>query len=247
MSVFWDRQMPSPLKSSSIRPARSAQPIDEGRDTMGLVATAILNPSSLFNAYNLALFGLVIGIILTLVSTLVIVHLSNVKQKQANKAVAEANERSNRAKAEATEANERVAMMLQQLRKAVEMKSPKPSSQAAASDDDQRHVSSEVHDKIVSAMKGYALTLTVLTVNNDKEAAQFGTELTKALRDAGLTVNASTSLFATPFDGLGMSTTSSDAGMRLYTALHAVGYELQDLPKRDPIMIYVGHKPHAQH
>lgn len=216
---------------------------------MGLVATAILNPSGLFNAYNLALLGLAIGIILTLVSTLAIVHLSDVKQKLANKTVAEANERSDRAKTEATEANERVAMMLQQLRKAVEMKSAQPATsgnQTARDDSDQRHISPEQHDKIVQAMKGYGLTITVLTVNNDKEAAQFAADWTKTLRDAGLTVNASTSLFATAFDGLGMSMTSSDAGMRLYTALHAVGYELQDLPKRDPIMLYVGHKPHAK-
>ncbi len=218
---------------------------------MGVVTvTTLLNPSSLFNAQNLALLGLAAGAVLMLISAIALVRLTNTKRELADKTVAEANERSDRAKAEAAAANERVAMMLQQLRKAVELKSAKPSvqgqSQAAPDNSDPRRISAEEHDRIVAAMKGHQLAVTVMTVNNDKEAAQFAAELAKTFRDAGLTVNTSTSLFATPFEGLGMSMTSSDAGMRLYTALHAIGYKLQDLPKRDPIMLFVGRKPQTQ-
>lgn len=213
---------------------------------MGVVTvTTLLNPSSLFNAQNLALLGLATGAVLMLISAIALVRLTNAKRELANNTIAEANERSDRATAEAAAANERVATMLQQLRKAVETKSAKSSSpgQAISDDTDQRHVSADQHDKIVQAMKGYQLPVTVLIVNEDKEAAQFAADLAKTLRDAGLTVTTSTSLFATAFEGLGMSMTSSDAGMRLYTALHAVGFQLQDLPKRDPVMLYVGRKP----
>jgi hypothetical protein len=244
--------MQSPVKSSSSTPpAYDTQPIDQGRNTMSVVTvTTLLNPSSLFNAQNLALLGLVAGAVLILISAIALVRVTDVKRELANKSVAEANERSDRAKAEASAANERVAMMLQQLRKAVEMKSAKPSmpgqGQAMPDGKDSRRVSADEHDKIVNAMKGYHLAVTILTVNDDKEASQFAADLAKTLRDAGLTVSTSTSLFATPFEGLGMSMTSSEAGMRLYTALHGVGYTLQDLPKRDPIMLYVGRKPHAR-
>lgn len=233
-----------PSAATPTHPPDMSRPRNQGRSAVGLV-TSTLSSSGLFNAQNIAFIGLVTGAVLILISAIVLARVSELKEKAAGERVAEATALRDRATAEAAKANERVVFLLQQLRQVVETKPEKPDATHPPAAEDQRHVSAEDHDKIVKAMTGYQLTVTVMSVNNDKEAAQFAADFSKTLREAGLTVNTSTSLFAASFEGLGMSMTHSDAGTHLYTTLRDIGYRLQDLPERNPILIYVGRKPHT--
>lgn len=189
--------------------------------------------------YNLAVIGLVIGAVITIVSTITLIWVAQIKDGFANEHVAKAIALSDQAKADAAKANERTAMLLLQAQQ-IRLEQEKTKALQGW-----RRVSADQHQKIVKALHGQVLTVVLVVINNDPEAAQFAADLGKTLKDAGATVNSTISMFPAPFRGLGMSMTTSGAGAVLYAALRGAGFAIKDLPERDPVMIFVASKPPA--
>ncbi len=195
---------------------------------------------------NFAMVSLVVGLLLTIASTIALIWLSGVKSRYIDEHMAQIFAQSEQAKAETARANERAAEFLLRAQQAnAEQEKARLQLEQVRTLSAARRLSPEQHAKIVKSLNGHPMTVNLLSPNNDAEAAQFAEDISQTLKDAGITVNASTSLFPIPIRGLGMSMTSSEAGKMLYLALRGAGFEIKDLPEKDPVMIIVGVKASA--
>lgn len=193
--------------------------------------------------YNFAMGALVIGTVITIAATIGLIWSSGMKNRYADAHLANALAMQEQARAEAAKANERAADLLLRARQAKldDQKTHLELEQARAISGPRR-ISTEQRAKIVKALVGHPMTINLLSPSNDPEAKQFAEDLTATLRAAGLTVNVATSVLYIPMHGLGMTMSSSETSSVLYAALHGAGLKINDLPKREPIMIVVGSK-----
>ncbi len=195
---------------------------------------------------SIAIIALIIGALVSIIATITLIWTMDIRNRLANTHLANALAQSNQAKAEAARANERTAELLLQAQQAqLVQEKARLEHEQTRSVVAWRRISPDQHAKLVKALRGYSIKVNVLSPANDPEAAQFAADIVKTLTDGGVTANAATAMFPIPIRGLGMTMTSSDAGTALYMALKGAGFEVKDLPKKDPVMIVVGSKPTA--
>lgn len=195
---------------------------------------------------NMAMGTLVIGVMLTIAATIALIWLSGIKSRYANEHISQMMTQSEQAKAEAAKANERAAEFLLRAQQAnAEQEKARLQLEHVRSLSAWRRVSAEQHSKIVNSLHGRAMTVNLLSPGNDPEADQFASDIAETLKEAGVSVNASTSLLPIPIRGLGMSMSSSEGAKALYLAFRGAGLEVKDLPEKEPVMIVVGVKPQA--
>ena len=217
-------------------------------DTSTAMETAVLDLSlDRANAIqSIAIIALIIGALVSIIATITLIWTMDIRNRLANTHLANALAQSNQAKAEAARANERTAELLLQAQQAqLVQEKARLEHEQTRSVVAWRRISPDQHAKLVKALRGYSIKVNVLSPANDPEAAQFAADIVKTLTDGGVTANAATAMFPIPIRGLGMTMTSSDAGTALYMALKGAGFEVKDLPKKDPVMIVVGSKPTA--
>jgi hypothetical protein len=196
--------------------------------------------------HSIAIIALIVGALVSIIATVTLFWTTDFKNRFANAHLANALAQSNQAKAEAARANERTAELLLQTQQArLEQEKARLEHEQTRALVSWRRISSDQHARLVKALRGYSIKVNVLSPSNDPEAAQFAEDIVKTLTDGGATANAATAMFPIPFRGLGMTMTSTDAGTALYMALKGTGFEVRDLPEKDPIMIVVGSKPAA--
>lgn len=193
--------------------------------------------------YNFAMGALVVGAVITIAATIALIWSSGMKNRYADAHLANAVAVQEQAKAEAAKANERAAELLLRARQAkLDDEKTHLELEQARAISGPRRISAEQRAKIVKALAGHPMTINLLSPSNDPEAKQFAADLTTTLRTAGLTVNVATSVLYIPMHGLGMTMSSAETSSVLYAALHGAGLKINDLPKREPIMIVVGSK-----
>ena len=196
--------------------------------------------------YNIALVALIFGAVISIVAVAALIWAVDIRNRFTNAQLATVTAQNDQAKLDAARASQRMAELLLQTQKArVEQEKLKLEREQMRSLSAWRQVSREQHDKIVNALRGHSLTVNLLIAGNDPEAAQFGEDIARTLRDAGASVSTATGMFPIPMRGLGMTLTKSDTGTALYMALRGAGFEIKDLPEREPAMIVVGSKPAA--
>jgi hypothetical protein len=238
-SAFLPRQYPSFDKT------QSRFRLFDARITM---ETSILTlPLDRANALsNVAMGALVIGVMLSIAATIALIWLSGIKSRYANEHLSQMFTQSEQAKAEAAKANERAAEFLLRAQQAnVEQEKARLQLEHVRSLSAWRRVSAEQHEKIINTLRGHAMTINLLSPGNDPEADQFASDIAETLKEAGVSVNASASMLPIPIRGLGMSMSSSESAKTLYLAFRGAGFEVKDLPEKDPVMIVVGMKPPA--
>jgi hypothetical protein len=195
---------------------------------------------------NIAMGALVIGAMLTIAATIVLIWLSGIKNRYANEHLSQIFAQSEQAKAEVARANERAAEFLLRAQQAsAEQEKARLQLEHVRSLSAWRRVSAEQHMKIVNSLGGHAIAVDLLSPGNDPEADQFASDIAETLKEAGVRVNASTSLLPIPIRGLGMSMSSTEAAKMLYLAFRGAGFEIKDLPEKEPVLIVVGMKPPA--
>jgi hypothetical protein len=196
--------------------------------------------------YSIALFALIFGAMISMIAVAALIWAIDVRNRFTNAQLATVTAQSDQAKLDAARASQRMAELLLQTQKArVEQEKLRLEREQMRSLSAWRQVSHDQHDKIVNALRGHSLTVNLLIAGDDPEAAQFGEDIARTLRDAGASVSTAAGMFPVPIRGLGMTLTKSDAGTALYMALHGAGFEIKDLPEREPPMIVVGRKPAA--
>jgi len=194
--------------------------------------------------YNLALFGLLAGLILTFVSAIALVWAFSHKNRSAEEALATALATQEKTKLEAARANERADQLLLRARQA-EMEQARNQSKQPAQKETARHITAETRDMIIKSIRGQSFAVSLLYDNGDAEAAHFSEELEKTLTDAGLKVTRKSSLFQIQSPGIGLSLSRINGVGFLYAALRNAGFSTVDLPEKDPPMIVVGKNPQA--
>lgn len=193
--------------------------------------------------YNFAMGALVLGSVITIAATIGLIWSSGMKNRYADAHLANAFAVQEQAKLEAAKANERAAELLLRARQAkLDDEKTHLELEQARAISGPRRISTEQRAKIVKALVGHPMNINLLSPSNDPEAKQFAEDLTATLRAAGLTVNVATSVLYIPMHGLGMTMSSAETSSVLYAALHGAGLKINDLPKREPIMIVVGSK-----
>jgi uncharacterized membrane protein len=250
------QQIPAPMVllrqadslTGDLRP--HAQPLNSYRafdEKMTMETSIIALPFDRANTLaNVALVSLIVGVVITVSATIALIWLSGIKSRYINENLAQIMAQSDQAKAEVARANERAAEFLLRAQQAsVEQEKTKLQLEQTRAVTAWRRLSSEQHTKIVNMLTGHAMTVNLLSSNNDAEAAQFAGDIARALRDAGVTVNSTTSVLPVPIHGLAMSMSSKEGATTLFMALRGAGLEIKDLPERDPVMIVVGSKPSA--
>jgi hypothetical protein len=207
-------------------------------------AVSVLSFDRVNAIYNVALVALVIGGLVSIVATTTLIWATDAKNRFTSAHIASVRAQSDQAKAEAARASERMAeLLLQTQQSRLEQEKIRLEHEQVRNLNAWRRVSPEQHDKIVKALRGHSLIINVLTSSNDPEAAQFGQDIVKTLKDSGASINSAASMFDIPISGLGMTMTKSSEGTALYMALRGAGFDVKDLPERDPVMIVVGSKP----
>jgi len=224
--------------------ARTRSQFQAYDERMGMEASMMTLPFDRANALsNFAMVSLVAGLLLTIASTIALIWLSGVKSRYVDAHMAQIFAQSEQARAEAARANERAAEFLLRAQQAnTEQEKARLQLEKVRTLSAARRISAEQHAKIVKSLSGHTMTVNLLSPNNDIEAAQFADDIAQTLKEAGVTVNASTSLFPIPIRGLGMSMSSSETGKMLYLAFRGAGFDIKDLPEKDPVMIIVGVK-----
>ncbi len=198
--------------------------------------------------YNFALIALVAGAMFSIAATIALVWVSGIKSRYANEHIASALVQGEQARADAARANERAAELLLQAKQAgLEQEKARLEHEQVRALSAWRSISEEQHTKILKVLRGHNFAVNLLSPGNDPEATQFAEAIVKTLKDAGVNVTTATSVMPIPIRGLGMSmsTPSSDAATTLYAAFRGAGFEIKDLPEREPVMIVVGSKPPA--
>jgi hypothetical protein len=224
--------------------AWSSKPAHYDTSTAMETAVSDLSLDRVNTLHSIAITALIIGALASIIATIILVWTTDIKSRFANARLANAMAQSDQAKAEAARANERTATLLRQTQQTLlEQDKGRHERAQVGALNAWRRISAVQHDKMVKALRGHAVIVSVLSAGNDPESEQFAEDIVKTLKDAGATVNAATSVFPIPMRGLGMTMTHSDAGTALYAALKGTGFEIKDLPEKDPMMIVVGTKP----
>ncbi len=220
------------------------QPFDERMTMETSILTLPLDRANAFS--NMAMGALVIGVMLTIAATIALIWLSGIKSRYANEHISQIFAQSEQAKADAARANERAAEFLLRAQQAsAEQEKARLQLEHVRSLSAWRRVSAEQHEKIVNSLHSHPVTVNLLSPGNDPEADQFAADIAETLKMAGVNVNASTSMLPIPIRGLGMSMSSSEGAKALYLAFRGAGFEVKDLPEKEPVMIVVGMKPPA--
>lgn len=213
--------------------------------------------------YNLANIGLVIGLIVGVVSTILLVWMGNIKEGYLNRTLADSRERTEEARAASAEANARAAEA-NRIAEGERLARVKIEEKLAP-----RSITPEQIAGLSRRLKPYAgIAIDILQIGESPEITHFRSLIEIPLRAAGLHPLSSTAVGSGSFIGLSVgvladaNSSEKTAATALLSALNAEGIVTQNagIVKREdwpgfimaakdktankaPIRIYVGSKP----